>query len=174
MTAMNYQRALELTLSPVIEGGWADHPEDNGGPTMRGITIGTYSNWLGRKATVAELRAIPIETVRLIYRKRYWDAVKGDDLPAGVDLAVFDAGILSGPGTAARWLQESVGVVADGKIGPVTLQAVRHADEFDLIDRIAQKRMSLMRRHQDWSTFGRGWTSRVNHISTTAKSWVPK
>lgn len=94
MTAMNGQRAIEHTLSPVIEGGWADHPSDNGGPTMRGITIGTYSKWLGRKATKAELKALSAATATLIYQRQYArhyvlaqmkDGLRKFDLPTGVE-----------------------------------------------------------------------------------------
>lgn len=96
MAAANFERALALVL--VHEGGYVDHPAYPGGATNLGITIGTLSDWLDRAATKAEVRALTKATVAPIYRKNYWDAVRGDDLPSGVDYCVFDFAVNSGRG----------------------------------------------------------------------------
>lgn len=162
----NFDACLTETLRH--EGGWADHPEDPGGATMKGVTIGTFAQFKGRKVTKAELRAISDADLRAIYRRKYWDKVRGDELPAGLDLVAFDAAVNSGPARGARWLQQALGVAADGKIGPVTLDAAQKADAGFIIERALNNRMAFLRGLKTWSTFGRGWTARVDAIRAAA------
>jgi lysozyme family protein len=161
-----FPRALELVL--VHEGGYVDHPRDPGGATNLGVTIGTLSGWLGRPATKAEVRALTVDAVAPIYRKNYWDAVRADDLPAGVDYCVFDFGVNSGPRRAIMALQRAVGVADDGRIGPITLAAAKRKSPEDIITRICSDRLSFMRRLSTWPTFGRGWQRRVEGVEREA------
>jgi hypothetical protein len=101
MAAANFERTLALAL--VHEGGYVDHSADPGGATNLGIAIGTLLGWLGRQAAKAEVRALTNATVAPIYRKNYWDAVRADDLPSGVDYCVFDFALNSGPCTRRDW-----------------------------------------------------------------------
>ncbi len=103
MAAANFERALSLVLKH--EGGFADHPADPGGATMMGITQATLAEWRGRPVTKDEVRALSRVEAGAIYRARYWDAVKGDDLPSGLDLAAFDYAVNSGPARAVRTIQ---------------------------------------------------------------------
>ena len=150
------------------EGGWADHPKDPGGATMKGITIGTYSQWKGRRATKAELRAIPDEEVAAIYKRNYWDKVRGDDLPSGLDFVAFDAAVNSGPSRGAKWLQQGLGVAADGQIGPKTLAAAEEADAKTAIIAATNARFAFLRSLRTWPTFGKGWTRRVDDVRKKA------
>jgi lysozyme family protein len=150
------------------EGGWADHPKDPGGATMKGVTIGTYAQWKGRKVTKAELRAISAAEVAAIYRRNYWDKVRADDLPAGLDLVAFDAAVNSGPSRGARWLQQALGVTADGKVGPVTIAAAQAADVDDAINRALDVRLAFLRGLRTWPTFGKGWGRRVADVRKKA------
>jgi lysozyme family protein len=143
------------------EGGWADHPRDPGGATMKGVTLATYSDWLGRQATKDELRAISDEHLRTIYKARFWDAVRGDELPSGVDYVVFDMAVNSGPGRAARMLQAAVGVTPDGAIGPKTLAAVQAQDPAALIAAFQRSRQHFLEALPTFDAFGKGWTRRV-------------
>lgn len=156
----NFLTSLALVLHH--EGGWSDHAADPGGATMQGITLATYSSWLGRQATKAELRAIPYDHVHTIYRTRYWDTVRGDDLPAGADLAVFDMSVNSGPPRAARMLQRAVGAKPDGVIGPQTLALARAWNPAELIDQYHTDRQRFLNRLSNNGTFGKGWTRRVD------------
>lgn len=162
----NFPAAVAATLRH--EGGWSDHPDDPGGATMRGITLGVYRSYLGRNATKDELRAIADDDLNAIYRKRYWDACKCDALPSGVDCAVFDAAVNSGPGRAAKLLQSAVGVTADGSIGPVTIKAACDADPIKTIETICEERLEFLRSLPTFETFGKGWTSRVNSVRAEA------
>ena len=150
------------------EGGWSDHPKDPGGATMQGITLRTYSKWLGRDATKDELRNIPAAHRDTIYRTQYWDAVRAGDLPPGVDLAVFDMAVNSGPSRAARTLQAALGVQVDGKIGPQTIQAAKVVHPSGLISDYCDSRLAFLRSIAGWETFGRGWKTRVEDVRSVA------
>ena len=154
---------FEASLAHVLkhEGGWADHPADPGGATMKGVTLKTYSDWLGRQAAKDELRNIPTEHLRTIYKARFWDAVRGDELPSGVDYVVFDMAVNSGPGRAARMLQAAVGATPDGSIGPKTLAAVNAQDPATLIATFQRNRQHFLEALPTFGTFGKGWTRRV-------------
>ena len=166
----NFERCLAITLKH--EGGWADHPQDPGGATMKGVTIGTYSQWLGRKATKAELRAIPEAHLRAIYRRNYWDKVRGDDLPAGLDLVAFDGAVNSGPARGARWLQMGLGVSADGRVGVQTIAAANAAEPLPVVLRAIDARMAFLRGLKTWQTFGNGWLRRLVEIQAAAQAMI--
>lgn len=168
----NFEAALAAVLKH--EGGWSDHPKDPGGATMKGVTLATYSDWLGRPASKEELRNISDEHIRTIYKTRYWDAVRGDDLPSGVDFVVFDMAVNSGPGRAARVLQSTVGVTPDGSIGPKTLAAVKMHDPAALVDAYQSLRQHFLEALPTFAVFGRGWTRRVDDVKREAlKMTVP-
>ncbi|MCA0400580.1 MAG: glycoside hydrolase family 108 protein [Proteobacteria bacterium] len=159
MAKASFETALHVVLSH--EGGYADHPSDPGGATMRGITLVTYADWLGRPVTKAELRAIRPEEVALIYRQRYWDAIRGDDLPSGVDLALFDLAVNSGPKRAGMLVQQVLGLACDGRIGPTTLTAIRESSPKQLIRRVSGARLAFLEGLATFPTFGRGWRRRI-------------
>ena len=162
----NFERCLAITLAH--EGGWADHPKDPGQATMKGVTIGTYAQFKGRKVTKDELRNISDADLRTIYRRNYWDKVRGDDLPAGLDLVAFDGAVNSGPSRGARWLQHGVGALPDGKIGPETVRAATITNAAQAVGRACDARLSFLRSLKTWATFGKGWSSRVEDIRAKA------
>ncbi len=92
---------------------------------MKGVTLATFRRHYGKQKTKKDLRNITTRQLQNIYRKGYWDKCKCDDLPAGVDYAVFDAAVNSGPGRSAKWLQGAVGAKQDGGIG----RRIGHARE---------------------------------------------
>lgn len=153
------------------EGGYVDHPRDNGGATNFGITLRTLAAYRGRAVTKGDVRNMTVEEARAIYLALYWNPVRGDELPRGVDLCVFDAAVHSGPGNSARWLQQALGtVVVDGAIGPRTLAALR-ANQVSLnvfIMGLIDQRRVFLRGHEDWDVFGRGWTNRLNELEDAA------
>ena len=99
MTAANFDRALTAVLRH--EGGYVDHPSDPGGATNLGVTRATLAQWRGRAVSKAEVKALTRAEAAKIYRALYWDEIAGDALPAGLDFAVFDYCVNSGPGRAA-------------------------------------------------------------------------
>lgn len=150
------------------EGGWSDHPADPGGATMKGVTLAVYSEWLGRPATKAELKAIPDAHLHAIYENNYFRAAHCHELPAGVDLMIFDLAVNSGPGRARRYLQRAAGVNEDGAIGPATLAAVKAKSAVVLINAISHHREVFYRGLPTFATFGKGWMRRLAEV--TAKS----
>lgn len=161
MAKGNFSACLAVTLPH--EGGWADHPKDPGGATMKGITLGTFRRYVPG-ASKSDLRAISDKWVELIYRDGYWEPVRGDDLPAGVDLAVFDFGVNSGPSRAARHLQAAVGVTQDGKIGSGTIGAVFARSAVEVVKAVCARRLGFVRGLSTFSTFGRGWSRRIADV----------
>ncbi|MDX8541061.1 terminase family protein [Mesorhizobium abyssinicae] len=103
-----------------------------------------------------------------LYRRFYWDAVAGAELPAGLDYAVFDFAVNSGPGRAAKCLQAIVGATEDGRIGPATLGAVRARPADVVIDELCDARLAFLKRLSTWPTFGRGWSQRVGSVRAEA------
>lgn len=163
----NLETALKHVL--VHEGGFVNHPKDPGGATNRGVTQRVYDAYRDRQGqSRRSVRAITAEEVADIYKRQYWDAIRGDDLPSGLDYAVFDYAVNSGPRRAAQDLQRELGVAVDGVIGNVTLAAVAKADVYDLIDRLCARRMRFLKGLKHWRTFGKGWTRRVTDVAEIA------
>ena len=122
MTAANFSACLAFTLQ--AEGGYVDNPADPGGATNMGITLATYRLWMNDPfLTAQDVQDIPDDVVNQIYAAWYWQPVRGGDLPAGLDLMVFDMGVNAGTSRSAKILQRVAGVVQDGIIGPHTLAA---------------------------------------------------
>ena len=163
----NFAKALSHVLKH--EGGFVNHPKDPGGATNKGVTIGTFRRYVDPKATVDDLKRITAAQVAQVYRKHYWDVVKADDLPSGIDYAVFDFAVNSGPGRAAEYLQAVVrGVTIDGKIGPATIKATKAKDPAWVIQQLCGSRMSFLRSLKTWPTFSKGWTRRVTDVQQVA------
>lgn len=160
-----------LALGEVLkhEGGWADHPKDPGGATMKGVTLATYRRYRPG-ATKAQLRAITDAELQRIYREGYWNEIRGDDLLAGLDLSLFDFAVNSGPSRAAIYLQTILGVAPDGKIGPLTLAAIAKHKPEALISELCSQRLGFLERLSTWPTFGKGWASRVAQVRAKALS----
>jgi lysozyme family protein len=157
--ARRFDRALAFVFAR--EGGFSDHPEDPGGATRFGITRATLERERGRPVTAAEVAALSREEAARIYRRAYWDAVRAGDLPDGLDLAVFDCAVNSGPGTAVRLLQRVLAVPADGVVGPVTLAAARRAGPAAALRHFTRARLAYLAGLPTWRVFGRGWRRRV-------------
>ncbi len=166
--ANNFERSFSLLLKH--EGGFVNNPRDPGGMTNLGVTKSVYERWVGRSVTEAEMRALTPDDVAPIYRAEYWDRVRGNDMPIGVDYAVFDFAVNSGVRRAARTLQQVVGVHDDGTIGPFTIGAAKSIDALELIEDLCNARLRFLRSLGHWDTFGRGWTNRVNEVEQSAKA----
>lgn len=167
----NFDKSLALVLKH--EGGYVNHPADPGGATNRGVTQAVYDAWRGSHDLPKQsVKHIMEGEIAAIYLNRYWDAVSADDLPAGLDYAMFDFAVNSGTKRAAQYLQRIVGVLDDGKIGPKTLAAVRQHSATHLIERLCANRMTFLRNLGTFKHFGKGWTRRVTDVERTAKGMV--
>ncbi len=173
---------FELALGHVLamEGGWTDDPHDPGGPTNKGITLAVYARERSIEVTPANLtelksalRTIPDALVRSIYETRYWQPARCPALRPSLALMHFDAGVNHGVGTAARFLQEALGVEIDGEIGPMTLDAARTADPRQALARYAAIRRQRYRALPHFWRFGRGWLRRIDATLAAATRLIP-
>lgn len=164
----NFDYSLSVLLQE--EGGVSEHAADPGGLTNLGVTKRAYEDYMGRKVTADEMRALTPETAGPFYRKGYWQVIRGDSLPAGVDLCVFDCAVNSGPGQAGRFLQRAVGALADGVVGDKTIMLVHATSPEKVIDSVCDQRLVMMRKLPTWGVFGTGWAARVGRIRAKSKA----
>ena len=162
----NFEHCLKMLLKH--EGGFVNHPDDPGGITNHGVTKKVYEKWVEREVSEQEMRDLTHEDVAPIYKKNYWDRLRADDLPSGVDWSCFDWGVNSGTSRAAKALQRIVGVEQDGGIGPMTLQAVVEVEPAEIIEQMHYMRDGFYRNLDTFDTFGRGWTRRNDETKETA------
>jgi len=168
------QSNFEACLKEVLkhEGGYVDHPADPGGATNRGVTKKAWEEYVGHEVSKDDIKALTVEDVTPFYRKRYWDACKCDNLHGGVDYVVFDVAVNSGTGRAAKFLQEAVGVTADGSIGPRTLAAANDFGPNLIINKMCDRRESFYKSLPTFATFGKGWLRRCEEVRTKALEMV--
>jgi lysozyme family protein len=144
--ADNFEHCLSVTLK--WEGGYSNHPDDPGGPTMKGVIQREYDAWRKRLGNHPRpVRQIGEDELREIYRGEYWDAMGCDDLPTGMDLCVFDAAVNSGVGRAKAWLTSAQD-----------------------IDAFCETRLAFLQHlGRLWRVFGAGWRRRVEGIRNEAR-----
>jgi lysozyme family protein len=170
----NFEQCLKELL--VHEGGFVNHPQDPGGMTNLGVTKRVWEEWTGHEVDEKQMRALTPETVAPLYKRKYWDACRSDDLVSGVDYAVFDVAVNSGAGRAIKFLQSCVGVNADGGFGPATMAAVKVAEQDPerLIELYSAKRLEFLQSLKTFETFGKGWSRRVAEVKDKALTMVAK
>lgn len=166
MTQTAFDGAVALVLD--LEGGYVEDPRDPGGATKFGITRTTLGTARGRPVAVADVKALTRAEAAAIYRRLYWTAVEADRLPAGLDLAVFDYAVNSGPSRALRSLQAALGAPVDGRFGDVTAAAALAASPTDAIRALSRIRLAFLRSLPTWPAFGRGWMARVERVERAA------
>jgi lysozyme family protein len=172
MAAHNFRKAMKPLLAH--EGGFSNHPRDRGGATMKGVIQRVYDGYRrGRSLEPQSVQLISDAELMDIYKRDYWDKVRGDDLPAGVDYCVFDGAVNSGPGQAAKWLQRALRMPQiDGNVGDATIDRARETEAIALIDSICDQRLAFMQRLDNWDAFGKGWTIRVRDVRRLSKSYA--
>lgn len=168
----NFEPCLQIILSH--EGGFVNHPQDPGGATNKGITKKTYENFLKREVSIEELKNISDEHINNIYYKRYWNPVKGNRLPLGLDLSMFDWAVNSGPRRASKELQKVLEVSADGIIGKQTLGKIKEHDVKFLIENLHVARETFYRNLSTFETFGKGWLRRNKETCETSLDMIEK
>ena len=166
MAEANYEDALRRLLAH--EGGYSDHPSDPGGPTNFGITLAVYRKYVDPAADAAVMRAMRIDDAKAIYRTAYWNALRCDALPAGVDYAVFDYGVNSGVARVTKVLRGLLGLAAGGAMDEALLAAVRSQNAGALVAAVCDERLAFLKRLKTWPAFGRGWTRRVADVRSAA------
>ena len=169
MSADNWPRSLALLLKS--EGGNDDDKADHGGRTSRGVTQREYDAWrkLQGKAT-RDVWTANDDEIASIYHSEYWLPLC-DLLPMGIDYLYFDMAVNAGPYKAAILLQRALGVTADGRIGPVTREAIKSANPKTLISAFSNAKADFYRSlHQP--KFIKGWLNRVAEVQSNATKMV--
>jgi lysozyme family protein len=149
MSSSNFAAVIRVVLQ--WEGGYVNNLHDRGGPTNLGVTIATLSHELGRKATIADVKNLSIQTATEIYRKKFWNTIDGDALPDGVDLIAMDIAVNSGPGRALQWLSQTA------NMHPV--------ERIKALDKL---RVGFWRGLPIFRVFGKGWLRRETDILARA------
>lgn len=137
------------------EGGYVNNPADPGGETMYGITqrVAKANGYMGA------MKDLPLATAKAIAKKCYWDVTRCDELDPRVAFQMFD--ITYNGGHAVQWLQKAVGATPDGILGNATITAANASEPLLVVMRLSAQRLLYYTSLTAWSTFGKGWATRV-------------
>lgn len=150
----NFNLAFDLLIR--LEGGITNDPNDNGGLTKYGISQRAFPN--------LDITALTLEEAKEIYKKNYWDVCRCDELPASFDIAVFDSAVNQGPTQAIKLLQRAIGVLDDGVIGKLTIDACRAAGAAELRN-FMLRRLFHYSQLEDYKHYKKGWFNRILAVS---------
>jgi lysozyme family protein len=176
--SQRFEAALQFVLK--WEGSkFTNDPDDRGGATRFGVTQRVYDGFRQRRGQpLQSVKFIAMDEVRAIYTRGYWAPVHGDRMPAPLDLVLFDTGVLMGVGRAVRFLQEALGVAADGAVGPQTLAALQAARPDAVARKVMELREARLRRivenNPSQGKFLRGWLNRLNDLRRTVGAPAPE
>lgn len=150
MPSPAFEKAVALILKH--EGGYVNDPRDPGGETKYGISKRAYPN--------ENIAALTVERAKELYHRDYWQAIRGDDLPAPLAVVVFDMAVNAGTGAAIKLLQRTLGVPDDGVLGPVTLAKAKGAT-VDTAIRLSRRRIEYYAALTGWKHYSASWTQRT-------------
>lgn len=168
---MTLKEQIDHTIK--IEGGYVNHPNDKGGPTNWGVTQAVYSEWLGRPASIDDVKCMPREHAEEIYLLKYIVKPRIDTLPEELQPQLFDMAVNHGPRKAIQLFQETLNMAgfacsSDGVLGPATRKVA--ADAYAkmgafLINAISERRelfyKEIVARSPSQNVFLRGWLKRA-------------
>lgn len=170
----NWDKSFELVIKS--EGGYVNDPADPGGETNLGVTKAAWSSYIGRPVKDGEMKALTKDVVKPFYKAMYWDKLKCDSLPEGVDYVVFDFGVNAGTGQSAKFLQRAVGASDDGAIGPGTLSCVSKVEPSKILEDFSNQKekfyKGIVERKPTSAKFLKGWLARVDHVQSNAESMI--
>jgi lysozyme family protein len=166
--ASNFKECLELVLKS--EGGWVNHPSDPGGETNLGVTKAVWEEYVGH--SVKTMKGLTKDDVAPMYELKYWRPCYCEVLPRGLDFVVFSMGVNAGTGRSVKLLQQSLGCVPDGVIGPRTRELISSSNGANLISKFSETRREYYRSLKTFPIFGRGWLSRVDREETEALDMI--
>jgi lysozyme family protein len=147
--------AFEQAFNNVVglEAGYVNDPHDPGGETKYGISKRSYPN--------LDISAITLDQAQAIYHSDFWLKLRCDDLPEVVAETLFAEGVNLGTHEAALILQRSLGVVADGDIGPVTIAAATKLGPLEILPEFLGHVVFFKSTLPGWQRFGAGWSARA-------------
>jgi len=174
----NWNESFEMVIAH--EGGFTNDQRDTGnhlpdgrqGSTMLGCTQANWEAYVGHKVTQDDMKKLTKDDVKPLYKKNYWDAVRGDELPTGVDYAAFDFAINAGPSASRKMIQRALGVTADGAFGPITMTMIEKADAKDLMHKFSEAKTNFYKSLGNFNVYGKGWLRRVADVQTVADKMI--
>lgn len=169
-----FKKAIKLILAH--EAGYVNNPNDNGGETNKGITIGTYNDFkkINKERKFPPLSELTAELAMEIYWENYAKPIKFNQLPNGLNYALLDFAINSGVSRAVKTLQKILKVSVDGVLGLQTLNAIKSSNPKNLVMDLCEDRLIFVKRLKDFKHFGRGWTNRINDVRKNASAMLNK
>lgn len=171
MTELIWGKAFDLLM--VNEGGYVDNPNDKGGKTNYGVTQVTFDTWNRIKdRPLRKVHTITQEEAKELYRELYWLKYKCDKLPDPLSVALFDFCVQSQPPRPTKYLQECLGVVADGIIGKQTIGAAYSKPLKPVIEEYFSKRLAYYQSLPSWQYFGKGWNNRINRTKEFCEALI--
>ena len=160
---MRFEECLARVLKH--EGGYVHDRFDSGGRTNLGVTQRVWEEFVGHPVSEADMRALTPEKVAPMYKIKYWNPSYCAVLPKGLDYVVFDFAVNAGTGRSVKTLQQAIGCVADGVIGPKTMATINASNAKDLITKFSDARadfyQGIVARKPDQARFIKGWLNRV-------------
>lgn len=137
--------------------------------TMRSISAPAYENWIGHPPTAQEMQAISIETAKAIYKARFWDEIKGDEINSQVIAEMAADMKSSAGGNGIKQLQKALNQIGyntsvDGAVGAQTLQAINQAiKDGKTADLYENYRLLMLEYYQGLNPYYvAGWTRDMN------------
>ena len=148
-----------------LEGGYTNHPDDQGGPTNLGISYKVYKAYCGQERTIKDLQNMSYGTWEKIMKDLYWDKCLADEIEnQSVAEIVVDWCINSGM-IGLRKVQELVGTKPDGIAGPKTLAAINGSEQSELFESVMNARkqfyVNIVKRNPSQKVFMNGWMNRL-------------
>ncbi len=169
----NLDRALVYIFKS--EAGFQSDPRDSGnklpdgraGCTNLGVTQRAWEEVVVHPVTWNDMRALTTVSVTPFYKRKYWDVVRGDNLPTGIDYMMFDFAINAGAGRAIKLLQECVGEKADGVLGPISMSTIKAMPLKQLIERFTDTKEKYYKSLNN-PTYEHGWLARNETVEINA------
>jgi len=147
---------------------------DTGGCTHFGLILDDVKTFFNKpNATCEDVKALTKDDAKAMYKKMYWDKFKADEIK-NQSLAeyIVDGAINQGVGTITNYIQQILGLEADGIFGSKTLAGVNSHDGADLYSKLKQKRIDkynrIVENNPSQVKFIKGWMNRVNAIDYSA------
>lgn len=162
-------------LAPFIlkwEGGFVNDPDDLGGATNMGVTVGTYEAYCQKKGypkpTIERLKNLTKEEWTEILKTMYWDRWKADLITSQSVANILVDWVWASGVHGIKRPQKLLGVTADGLVGAKTIAAVNAADPKKLFDAIKADREKFIdeicKARPKNEKYRRGWMNRINDL----------
>lgn len=159
-----FEQAVAKVLAH--EGGYVNDPTDSGGETNYGITIKVAR----ANGFSGHMKDLPVHVAKDIYKNKYWDKVRAEELPESIRYIVFDTAINAGNSRAVKILQECADVSIDGVIGTQTILGAASVGLYQYALQRMYFYCQIVRGNKSQARFIGGWSNRVMDIIKIANS----